>query len=124
MKAFVYLVAGGAAGTLARVWLAAAIQRASGSGFPYGTLAVNVSGCFLIGVFAALAASRPSMRDAVSLALMGGFCGAYTTLSTFVQEIVMLSKGGQTGQAAVYALGTFAAGVAVFLVGYAAGTRA
>jgi CrcB protein len=77
---------GGALGAIARYQVSAAIQARVPAGFPYGTFAVNVTGCFLMGLATALLTDRlvtqPNWRYLVPI----GFIGAYTTFSTFEME--------------------------------------
>jgi CrcB protein len=97
-----FLIAfGGAAGSLLRYLIGGAIQRLSPSGFPVGTLFVNVVGCFLIGVFVRFLLhmqTSPGMRAL----LVVGFCGGFTTFSTFSIETVGLIEGGEYARAATY----------------------
>jgi CrcB protein len=101
-----FLIAfGGAAGSLLRYLMGGAIQRLSPSGFPVGTLFVNVVGCFLIGVFVRFLLhmqTSPGMRAL----LVVGFCGGFTTFSTFSIETVGLIEGGEYARAATYIAGS------------------
>jgi CrcB protein len=76
----------GAAGTLARYGLTGAVQRWAGEGFPWGTAAVNVLGCFLFGAVWALAGSRLPFGAETRAVLLVGFMGAFTTFSTLMAE--------------------------------------
>src|SRR5260370_18979024 len=76
------LAAVGAVGTLARYWLSGAVQRISSTTFPWGTPAVNGSGCFLFGLVWALADERLLVSGHTRLILLVGFMGAFTTFST------------------------------------------
>lgn len=89
MARFLWICLGGAIGTGARYLLSGWLLRITGSGFPYGTLAVNVIGSFLLGVLmeAALATDfPPTLRLALTTGVMGGF----TTYSTFNYETLQL----------------------------------
>lgn len=90
------LVAGGVAGTVSRYLLAGIVYRFGGTDFPYGTLVVNLIGCFLIGFLAVLAEEKFLLSPNMRLLLMAGFCGAFTTFSTFMLETANLIKEGQT----------------------------
>jgi fluoride exporter len=84
---FLLIGLGGAVGSVLRYWLSGLVQSGAGvTAFPLGTLAVNVAGCFAIGVLAELAGSRaffdPDIRGLVMVGLIGGF----TTFSTFAYE--------------------------------------
>jgi CrcB protein len=102
-----YVALGGALGSSLRYLLGGAIQRAAHAGFPYGTLAVNVLGCFLIGV---LIKSFLNIEPPASLRafLIVGFCGGFTTFSSFTSEAVGLAQAGSYFRAAVYVLASVA----------------
>ena len=121
MQKFLMLAAGGVTGTLARFSLAGLIQRACGAAFPYGTFVVNMSGCFLMGLLAVVADGRRGLSPEARLLLMTGFCGAYTTFSTFVLETFTLMRDGNGLQAAANVAGSVAIGLVVFRLGMAAG---
>ena len=95
MESLLFLALGGALGALGRFWTGLATTALFGSGFPVGTLIVNVAGSFLIGLTAsAVAAGRlaPSPWDAL---IMQGFCGALTTFSTFSMDSFRLFREGR-----------------------------
>jgi fluoride exporter len=83
------LALGGALGTLARYWLSGVISDRV-STFPLGTMVVNVTGCFIIGLIATLAL-RPEWR----FFLIYGFCGGYTTFSSFGLQTLELARDGE-----------------------------
>ncbi len=93
------LILGGALGTVARYVLAGAVYRAWGTAFPYGTLAVNLTGCFLVGVLTVLSEEKFILGPAGRVFLMIGFCGAFTTFSTFILETANLMKDGENARA-------------------------
>ncbi|MCK9431072.1 MAG: fluoride efflux transporter CrcB [Candidatus Omnitrophica bacterium] len=95
MIKFVNLVIGGAAGTVARYLLGGAVYRFTGTNFPYGTLVVNIGGCFILGVLAALSDKKFMLSPDARLLLMIGFCGAFTTFSTLIFETDSLVRNGQ-----------------------------
>ncbi len=70
------------------------VQLAIVGSFPLGTMVVNVLGCFLIGVFSSLSSDNGGVSPAVRLLLTTGFCGGFTTFSTFMNEHATLLKGG------------------------------
>ena len=100
------LALGGALGTLARVGLATAINKWHGSPWPLGTLVANALGCFLFGLLFAVIDKQHPLGPLASLALIAGFCGAFTTFSTFAFDTAGLAQG-QTfaGANALHALG-------------------
>ncbi len=69
------------------------VQLAVAGSFPLGTMVVNVLGCFLIGVFSSLSSDNGGVSPAVRLMLTTGFCGGFTTFSTFMNEHATLFKG-------------------------------
>ncbi|CAN5480539.1 fluoride efflux transporter CrcB [soil metagenome] len=103
MMIWILLALGGAAGALARYALASWVDQRTGSGFPLGTLVVNVIGAFLLGVvITGLATSAYQLQLGAFLAV--GFLGDFTTFSTFAYETVMLGRQRQWGRALWYVL--------------------
>lgn len=98
-----YVAIGGALGSVARVSLGGMVQRSTGTAFPSGTLVVNVAGCLLIGFlmryFTEAAVASPSVRALVT----AGFCGGFTTFSTFSYETIALLDQGDWRRALIYA---------------------
>ncbi len=93
------LLIGGLTGTFFRYILSGAIFRWFGSSFPYGTLTVNTLGCLLLGFFAIAADKFPFFGPHSKLLLTVGFCGAFTTFSTFILETTHLMRDGHNFQA-------------------------
>lgn len=90
---------GGALGAVSRFLLSAQVQKLLGDGFPWGTLAVNVVGCFLIGVMMYLAMERAWFTPGLRALLVTGFLGSLTTFSTFGYETLLLLDQGRTAAA-------------------------
>jgi CrcB protein len=111
------LVIGGALGTLARYALAGAVHRIAGPEFPYGTLAVNLSGCLLLGFLTTMAEEKFVPGSGVRLLLMIGFCGAFTTFSTFIFETNGLIRDGQAMRAFINAAVSLTGGFLLFRLG-------
>jgi len=86
MEKYLIVMAGGAVGSLARYVAGTAIMSRFGGRFPLGTLVVNVTGCFLIGVAMTLLAGKTSPHPNLRLLLVVGFLGGYTTFSSFAYE--------------------------------------
>lgn len=89
---YLLVASGGALGTLARYLLSGMVANSVGQTFPWGTLVVNVTGCFVIGLFAGL--TGPDGRFLVSSSarqfVMTGICGGYTTFSSFSLQTLNL----------------------------------
>jgi len=111
---------GGLIGSLGRYWLAGFVQSASQSSFPLGTLSVNVLGSFVVGLVMALSLDRGMVPANVRLFLATGFCGGFTTMSTFSYETLALIRDGET----MLALGNIAVTLAVCLLAVALGQAA
>jgi len=95
MNKWACLVIGSIAGGFSRYFLAKTISERWGGGFPYGTLIVNLTGCLLVGIFNTLAGEKFLIGPEGRILLMTGFCGAYTTFSTFMLETSNLVRDGE-----------------------------
>ncbi len=96
------VAAGGAAGSVSRYLLGGALGRLSPA-FPAGTLTVNVLGSLAIGVVLQWAQANPTSSGPWRALLAAGFCGGFTTFSTFSAETVTLLEQGEAGKALLYA---------------------
>jgi CrcB protein len=105
------VAAGGATGAVARYLIAIASGKLFGTDFPWGTLFINVSGSFLIGLFVALFALKWDLPQPARVFLTVGVCGGYTTFSTFSLDAWYLIERGETAAS----LGYMAASVALSL---------
>lgn len=86
-------------------------------GFPWATLAVNLLGCFVFGVLYALFGKRGALSSPWCLLLTTGFCGGFTTFSTFANESVQLLHGGNVGAFVGYVVASFVLGIALLALG-------
>lgn len=103
MKLIWYVALGGAAGSALRFVVSGAIQRATVTGFPSGTLVVNITGSLLLGLLMSYALSGGTLPPATRALLTTGFCGGYTTFSTFSYETVALLQEGDWRRAGLSA---------------------
>ncbi|MBZ9604605.1 fluoride efflux transporter CrcB [Phyllobacterium chamaecytisi] len=104
MNAILLVASGGAIGSVARYLVGVGMARAFGVAFPYGTLAVNVIGGFLMGLFIELLARRfegsPELRLFIAIGILGGF----TTFSSFSLDVAVLWERGELAIALFYML--------------------
>ena len=111
MKMIMAIALGGALGAVSRHFVAGAIFRVFGPGFPWGIMSVNIIGSFFMGVlveaFALKFDPTPELRGFLTVGLLG----AFTTFSTFSLETVLLFERGHLLQAAGYITGSVALGV-------------
>lgn len=117
---YLYIALGGAVGAVARFAVGGWVAQGAGAAFPWGTLLVNLSGSVLLGF---LMRAFPVWDASIDLrALLAvGFCGSFTTFSTFGYETVALLQSGAYAQAVTYVLGSVLLGVAGVVLGMAAG---
>ena len=118
-----YIVLGGIAGTLSRYALEGWIQTRAASSFPLGTLIVNLTGSFLIGFILRVATGTTLVSPDLRAGLTIGFCGAYTTMSTFSYESVTLLNDGDYLRAGLYMSATVAGCVVSVILGAALGNK-
>ena len=115
---------GSALGGMARYWCTDVIARLVGETFPWGTVAVNVFGCGLIGLFATL--TGPQGRVPVPLSgrlfFMTGVCGGYTTFSAFSLQTLNLARDGEWAKAVGNAAASLLLCLAAVWLGHVAAT--
>jgi CrcB protein len=97
MLTYAWVALGGAIGTLGRYWLSGVIARMFGETFPWGTLAINVTGSFVIGFFGTLTGpdGRVFVGSQARQFVMIGICGGYTTFSSFSLQTLNLMNDGE-----------------------------
>lgn len=117
MAKWLALITGGTLGTIARYLLGGYIYQVFGASFPYGTLVVNLTGCWLIGFLVVLSEEKLLLGPTVRIFLMIGFCSAYTTFSTFMLETANLMKSGENLRAAMNVLLSVFLGFAALRIG-------
>ena len=111
---------GAVLGANARYWLGVLFARAVAPGFPWATLTINVTGSLLLGGFLGWAARRMP-HPGWSMVIAVGFCGAYTTFSTFGYELFAMLQENNAGQAIAYVAASVLVGLGAVALGWAAG---
>lgn len=111
MRIVWYVAIGSALGGAARYLLGGLVQARLGAEFPYGTLVVNVTGSFLLGLLQTYALGTASVSPELRALLTLGFCGGYTTFSTFSYETIALVRDGEAIRAGAYLV--LSAGLAI-----------
>jgi CrcB protein len=114
-----YVAVGSAVGGAARFALSSVIQQRAGT-FPVGTLVVNITGSLILGFLMRYALGSTSVSAETRALLTTGFCGGYTTFSTFSYETVTLVQGGDYRRAATYVLVSVVVSLMATFVGIAA----
>jgi CrcB protein len=117
MPVIVGVALGGALGASARWGLDRFIEARSDAIFPWSTFAINVSGCFVIGIATVQLVDRHHLPAWIRIGAVVGVLGGYTTFSTFGQEGFTLLESRDFGVAFGYAAGSVAAGIAAVYLG-------
>lgn len=120
----VVIMIGGALGTLARYLLSVLALPISGS-LPWGTILINIAGSFIIGFFGTLtlASGRFPLAEPVRLFVMVGFCGGFTTFSSFSLQTLDLLRSGETLRATINIVASVALCVTAVAVGHTVASR-
>ena len=107
----------GAIGTLARYGLHIFVQARTDGTFPYGTLLINLTGCFLLGLIGQYTLNRVVVSPDLRLAIAVGFFGGYTTFSSFGWETAKLLEKGEWFRASTYVGASVIAGLLLSIAG-------
>ena len=107
----------GAIGTLARYGLQGIVQTRVAGTFPYGTLLVNLSGCFLLGLIGQFTLNRLVISPDWRVAIAVGFFGGYTTFSSFGWETAKMLEDGEWARATAYVGASVFAGLLLSIAG-------
>jgi len=99
-----YVAIGSGIGGVVRLLLGSFIQQRAGSSFPLGTLIINITGSFILGFIIRYALATPSITPEIRALLTTGFCGGYTTFSTYSFETATLIEDGRYERASLYIL--------------------
>jgi len=118
MNTILLVGSGGFIGSVLRYSLTQFIQSRYLSAFPFGTLSVNVLGCFIIGLIVAMTEKGDLNMD-WRFFLATGICGGFTTFSAFSSETIGLIRQGQTGYAVLYVTASIVVGLIATFGGYA-----
>jgi CrcB protein len=114
MKQLILVFVGGGFGSVLRFIIGKWLNN-SETGIPYGTFAANIIGSLLIGIILGLAAKNETLSQSQTLLLATGFCGGFTTFSTFAYENHVFLKSGDFTSFALYTIASFVIGfLAVF----------
>ena len=117
LKTIIYVAIGSAFGGVARFLMQQFVQKRFESAFPYGTLSVNLLGCFVIGVVVGLADKGNILSPNARIFLAVGICGGFTTFSSFVNENYSMLRDGEL----LYTFAYIAASVIIGLIATGAG---
>jgi fluoride exporter len=117
MRTIAAIAVAGAVGALARYGLDGLVARRASGAFPWGTLVVNVTGCFLLGFLFTLLTEQLTTASWLRAGITIGLLGAYTTFSTWSLETYRLLEDGALGLAAANAAVSLAAGLVALYVG-------
>jgi fluoride exporter len=118
MLKWAMIAVGGACGSLMRYAMQGWVQRLSGSTFPVGTLAVNTTACFVIGLLSGFFAGPQLIREEYRIGLTVGVLGGYSTFSTFGLESFNMANDSEYGWALLNMIVSCAAGFAAVWLGY------
>lgn len=114
-----YLIvgSGGILGALCRYWIGGLFVIPSG-GFPFGTFVINLTGSFVLGLFLTLIIEKFKIRDEWRLFFATGFVGAYTTFSSFTNEVANLMRQNHLAMALLYSASSLIGGLICVTAGF------
>jgi len=118
MQKTIFIAVAGLIGTLFRYWLSGVVARQYGETFPWGTMAVNLVGCFLAGVLFYLTEERFLLSPALRAALLIGFLGGFTTFSSYGLQTFTLLRDSQFGLATLNIAASNVLGLLMVWTGY------
>ena len=117
MKSFLLVFLGGGLGSGLRYLVTISMNQYS-KVLPFGTFAVNMIGCLLIGLVLGYAQKENTLTSNQTLLLATGFCGGFTTFSAFASENLELIRNGELFNFSIYAIGSVFVGMLLILIGY------
>lgn len=118
IKSALIVGVGSFAGGVVRYGISCIMKNYAVGGFPWGTLAVNLTGCLLIGLIYGLFSKTVGASNSLLLFLTTGFCGGFTTFSTFANESLQMLQNGNIGSFIGYIAVSVIVGIALTLLGY------
>ena len=116
MKQLALVFIGGGLGSTLRFWIGKYLNSPE-TGIPYGTFAANIIGSLLIGIILGIALKNNTLSENTILFLATGFCGGFTTFSTFAYENHVFLKSGDFMSFALYTIASFVLGFAAVFFG-------
>lgn len=119
LKTILYIAAGSGLGGVARYLVGRLVQSAFGAAlFPWGTFAVNVTGCLIIGLIYGAIDRGADLSPEMKAFLTVGLCGGFTTFSTFIHENYLLFESSDFPTVALYAGASFTVGLLLAYAGH------
>ena len=117
MNGYIMVLLGGGVGSVLRFLISTVIMTRTGSRFPLGTVFINITGSFLIGLLMTLLTERLSPNPNLRLLLVTGFLGGYTTFSSFGWESAKMFEAGEWLRASTYVLASVILGLLLSAAG-------
>jgi CrcB protein len=117
MRTLLLIGLGGGIGSILRYLTTVAVNRLGPATFPWGTFTVNIAGSFLVGILIGFFGRQLPVNADLRFLLITGFCGGYTTFSTFTSEHISLLQSGQPLTAFGYMTGSLLAGLLAVWLG-------
>ena len=117
MSILISVFLGGGFGAIIRYLVIEQVNKLFLVAFPFGTIAVNVIGAFLIGLLSSYIAERLDVSENIKMFLIVGFCGGFTTFSSFNIEFYQLFSNGEILSSLIYVTTTFVLTVVAFYIG-------
>src|SRR5437868_3203797 len=117
IKNLLLVAVGGGVGSMARYLCQKWVSENHAHPFPWGTFLVNLAGCFFIGIVYAAAEKTTFISPQIRLLLITGFCGGFTTFSTFAFENMNLIRSGNLLYFSIYIVGSVVLGIAGVFAG-------
>lgn len=114
---FVYVGLGSMLGGVSRYGMSLATQNYAAMSMPLGTLVSNIAGCLLVGLIAGIASTSQLLSTEMRLLLATGFCGGFTTMSSFIYELGQFVQDKEYFYASFYFMATMAGAGLAFVLG-------